>query len=84
MKMCNDGNLKEDMPPNPSYSLIHSLEEGFSILMYAGTHRAKLRPDIYMHKYNAVRIILPEWMAIIWHESLFHAGAKSRDGLQDM
>ena len=37
-----------------------------------------------MHKYNAVRIILPEWMAIIWHESLFHAGAKSRNGLQDM
>jgi hypothetical protein len=82
--MFDDDNLKEEMPPKPSYSLMHSLKEGFSMLLYSGTHRAKLRPDMCMHKYNAVRIILPEWMAIIWHESLFHAGAKSRDGLQDM
>ena len=37
-----------------------------------------------MHKYNAVEVILQEWMAIIWHESLFHTGTKSRRGLQDM
>ena len=28
-------------------------------------------------------MILPEWIMIIWHESLFHAGAKSREK-QDM
>ncbi len=82
--MYEDINMKEEMPPNPSYSLMHSLKDGFSILMYSGTHRAILRGEMCMHKYNAVRIILPEWMAIIWHESLFHADAKSRDGLQDM
>ena len=36
------------------------------------------------HHANAVRIILPEWMMIVWHESLFHAGAKSRNESKDM
>ena len=84
MNVYDERSFKQDMPTNPSYSLMHSLEEGFSILMYSGTHRTKLRPDMCMHKYSAVRIILPPWMAIIWHESLFHAGAKCRNGLQDM
>ena len=52
--------------------------------MYSGTHRAILRQDMSMHKYNTVRIILQEWIAIICRESLFHADAKSRDGLPDM
>ena len=84
MNMYEDSNMKSEMPPKPSYSFIHSLKDGLSILMYSGTHRTKLCKAMCMHKYNAVRIILPEWMAIIWHESLFHAGAKSREGLQDM
>ena len=84
MKMYDDDNLNEEMPPNPSYSLMHSLEEGFFILMYSSTHRTKLGLDMCMLKYNAVRIILPEWMAVIWLDSLFHAGAKFQDGLQDM
>ena len=84
MNMYEDSNMKSEMPPKPSYSLMHSLKDGFSILMYSGSHRTKLCKAMCMHKYNAVRIILPEWMAIIWHESLFHAGAKSREGLQDM
>lgn len=84
MRIYEDSNLMREMPPKPSYSLMHSLKDGFSILMYSGTHRAKLSGDMCMHKYNAVRIILPEWMAIIWHEALYHAGAKSREGLQDM
>ena len=82
--MFDDDNLTDEMPPKPSYSLMHSLQEGFSILMYSNTHRTKLRRDMCMHKCNTVRIILPEWMAIIWHESLFHAGVKFRDGLHDM
>ena len=32
-----------------------------------------------IHEYNAVTIILSEWMAVIWHESLFHVDEKSRD-----
>ena len=52
--------------------------------MYSGSHRLNLSPRLCLHCDNAVRIILPEWMMIIWHESLFHAGAKSRDNKQDM
>ena len=81
--MYEELNFKEDMPTKPSYSSMHSLEDGFSILMYSGTHQLKLRPDMCLHKYNNVGIILLELMSIIWHESLSHAGAKSRD-TQDM
>ena len=42
MNMYDDGSFKEDIPPKPSYSLMHSLKGGFSILMYSGTHRLKL------------------------------------------
>ena len=81
MNMYNGENFKLCMPTTPSYSIMHSLEDGFSILMYSGSHRVTLNPDICLHNYNAVRIILPEWMAIIWHESLFHAGTRSRDSI---
>ena len=80
--MYDGCNFAEDMPPNPSYSLMHSLKDRFSIVMYSGTYRLNLRPDMCMHKYNAVRIILPEWMAIIRHESLFYTGVKFRNGPQ--
>ena len=66
------------MPPTPSYSIMHSLQEGFSILMYSGSHRVNLHPGLHLHHCNAVKIILPPNMMIIWHEALFHAGAKSR------
>ena len=66
------------MPTCPSYSIMHSLHEGFSIVMYSGSHRVNLRSGFCLHKRCGIRIILPKWMAIIWHESLFHAGGKSR------
>ena len=79
MNMFNKENFHPSMPTTPSYSIMHSLEDGFSVLMYSGSHRVRLNSNICLHKYNAVRIILPEWMAIIWHESLFHAGTRSRN-----
>jgi hypothetical protein len=30
------------MPTKPSYSIMHSLREGFNIVMYSGTHRVNL------------------------------------------
>ena len=77
-------NLVESMPTTPSYSIMHSLRDGFEILMYSGSHRLKLSPRLCLHHADAVRIILPEWMMIIWHESLYHAGAKSRNNSEDM
>ena len=83
MNFFNERYLKPSMPTKPSFSLMHSLKDGFSILMYSGSHRVALNPENCLHNYNAVRIILPEWMAIIWHEGLFHAGTRSR-GTVDM
>ena len=71
-------NFKVEMPPTPSYSIMHSLKDGFSIMMYSGSHRVNLRSGLCLHSNNSVRIILPEWMAIIWHEALYHGGAMSR------
>lgn len=39
----------------------------------------KLRPDIYLHNCDAVRITFSPWMAILRHESLYHSGVKSRN-----
>ena len=84
MGFYNKENFKDDMPTTPSFSMMHALKDGFQILMYSGSHRVKLSPERCLHNLNAVRIVLPEHMAIIWHESLFHAGAKSRQGLEDL
>jgi hypothetical protein len=68
------------MPTKPSYSIMHSLREGFSIVMHSGTHKVNLADlALHMHKANRVRLHLLPWMGLIWHESLYHSGAKSRD-----
>ena len=78
MKFYDEINLKAEIPTLPSYSIMHSLDEGFSIVMYSGSHRVNLRAGFCLHKNCGIRIILPKWMAIIWHESLYHSGGKSR------
>ena len=71
---------KRLMPAKPSYSIMHSLRQGFSIVMYSGTHRVNLDDNsLRMHKANGVRLHLPPWMYLVWHESLYHSGAKSRN-----
>ena len=35
--MCNI-NKKQESIPNPSYSIMHALEDDFSIMMYSVTH----------------------------------------------
>ena len=79
MKFYLPCNLLTSMPSKPSYSIMHSLREGFSILMYSGSHRVNLQDWFCLHHANAIKIILPPDMMIIWHEALFHAGAKSRN-----
>jgi phosphotransferase system IIA component len=76
----NSTNWNPFMPTKPSYSIMHSLREGFSIVIHSGTHRVNLDDQsLRMHKANGVRLHLPPWMCLIWHESLYHSGAKSRD-----
>ena len=76
----NSINWKLCMPTKPSYSIMHSLKEGFSIVMYSGTHRVNLDDNsLHMHKGNGVRLHIPPWMCLVWHESIYHSGAKSRN-----
>ncbi len=78
MKFYEEIHLKIEMLTCPLYSIMHSLHEGFLIVMYSGSHRVNLRSGFCLHKRCDIRIILLKWTAIIWHESLFYAGGKSR------
>ena len=77
-------NQKEGMPSRPSFSMMHSLEDGFSIVMYSHSHHVNLGHGCRLHDRCGIRIILPKWMAIIWHEGVLHSGARSRTGEGDL
>ena len=66
------------MPTNPSYSMMHSLQDSFSIVLYSKTNDTELSPEMCSHQKIEVRLILPEHMVLIWNESTCHGGAKSR------
>jgi hypothetical protein len=55
--------------------MMHSLADGFSIVLYSGTHKG-LNKDI-LHRNDAVRLILGPDMVVIWHEGLLHSGART-------
>ena len=54
--MC-DNNKKQECIPNPSYSMMHALENVFSIVMYIGTHDTNMFNGC-VHRNHAVRLIL--------------------------
>ena len=62
---------------NPSYSVMHSLSQGFSIVLFSGTHNICTTPSL-LHRNNAVRLVLPSDMVVLWHERTYHGGAQSR------
>ena len=74
----NEANMKDEMPTAPSFSMMHSLEEGFQIVMWSCTHNHKLGTDFKVHRNSKIRFIMPKNMGIMWHEALFHGGSKSR------
>ena len=57
------------MPQRASYTLLHSLKEGSSILVYSRTRIVNLNGEMSIHKCNAVRLQIPKNMAIILHET---------------
>ena len=65
------------MSDHPSYSLMYSFREGFSIIIYSCTHNTNLFPEICLHQNTKVRLILPEWMVVSWDKSLYNCEAKS-------
>ena len=70
-------NFHQDMPLRPSYSLLHSFSEGFSIVLYSRSHRV-VQPNLKFHRNNGIRLILPSHMCLIVHEKLFYSMTKSR------
>ena len=80
--MCNI-NKKQESVLNPSYSMIHALEYGFRIMIYSGNHDTNMFND-YIHIKHAVRWILNNGMGVMWHESLYHSGAKSRQSPSEL
>ena len=65
---------------NPSYSIMHSLSEGFSVVLYTGTHGGLTSKPICRNA--AIRLILGPAMIVMWRENLLHSGAKSRTEYQ--
>ena len=74
--MCNINNKQESIP-NHLYSMMHVLEDGFSIMMYGGTHDTNMFNGC-VHRKHAVRLVLNNGIGVMRHESLYHSGAKSR------
>ena len=58
-EILEDTTLLEDA----SYSMMHSLAEGFSIVLYTGTHKGLCEGTI--HRNDAVRLVLGKEMAMI-------------------
>ena len=63
--ICNI-NKKQKIIPNPSYSMMHALEDGFSIMMYSGIHDTIMLNGC-VHRNHAVRLILKKRIGVIWH-----------------
>ena len=70
------GHFNTSLLENVSYSMMYSLADGFSIILYTGTHKG-LSKDRY-HRNDAVRLILGHDMVVVSHEGLLHSGARSR------
>ena len=71
-------NKKQKSIPNISYSMMYVLEDGFSIMMYSGTRDTKMFNGC-VHKNHAVSLILNKGIGVMWYESLYHSGARSRE-----
>jgi hypothetical protein len=72
----NEEEVNKSLLENASYSMMHSLADGFSIVLYSGTHQGLSR-DV-LHRNDAVRLILGPDMVVVWHEGVLHSGAKTR------
>ena len=77
--------LRWNMPKQPSYSLMHSLSHGFSLVLYSRSHCVNLSSELCLpselclHRNSAIRLILPSEMCLILHESIYYSRDKSRN-----
>ena len=67
---------KDAILDNASYSIMHSFEESFSIILYTGTHSSF--ENALIHRNHAIRLIFGNGMVVIWYKKLLHSGSKKR------
>ncbi len=60
MRLYDTINQQEDMLPRPSFSMMHSLDNGFSIVMYSHSHCVNCRSGCCLHDTSGIRITLPK------------------------
>ena len=46
--------------------------------MYSCAHNTHT-PPLIIHSKNSVRLVLPNYIAVMWDKSLFHSASKSRE-----
>ena len=61
-------NKNQERIPNPSYAMIHALEECFSIMMYRCAHGMETW-DGFFHRKHDIRLILAKGIVDMCHES---------------
>ena len=57
--------------------MMHALEDGFISMMYSCTYDTNMFNGC-VHRKHADRLILNKEMGVMWYESLYHSGVKSR------
>ena len=62
---------------NPSFSGIHYLHEGLSIVMFSRTH-CKTSEFCHIHRSHRCWLIFGPNILILWHEGTLYSGAKLR------
>jgi len=78
----SDENRRSDIPDHSSYSIMHSFDEGFNIVMYSCTQNTiHRRGTIYRNQ--PAHIIAGKGQNAIWLECMLHSGAKSRFSNED-
>ena len=62
---------------------MHALEDGFSIVMYSGTHDTNMYNGC-VHRNHDFRLILKKGMGAMWHEALYNSGGNQETVLLDL
>ena len=57
----------------PSFSVIHSLSDGFSIVLFSNTHNIQREPYL-VHQSMGIRLVLKLGMSLIWNGFLLQCG----------
>jgi len=71
-------NLRQNLPTKPSYSMMHSLEQGFQIGRYSCTHSTRADGQLIIHKNHATILILAPGMTVIWDKATLYSASKSK------